>query len=244
MNKNRTDTMTVLEHLGEMRKRLMVSVGFFLVAAVLSFFYADYLRYLLVNPAGDLTLVYFSPPEAFMANIRLAVISGIFLAFPVFIYEIMAFLLPGLYRHEKKLVLGITGGGVLLFFTGAVFAYFIVLKLVLHFFLNFETGALTPMFSVSDYISFIVTLLFSFGLFFQLPLVMWVLGKLEIVSIDVLKRNRKFAILIMLVASSLITPPDIISQILLVFPLLLLYELGIGAVLLTERKRQKEAINL
>lgn len=242
MTKNRTDTMTVLGHLGELRKRIIISGGVFLIAVVFCFLKAGELRYLLVNLAGDISLVYFSPPEAFIANIRLAIISGLVLTLPVFIYEILAFLFPGLHRHEKKIMLGIAGGGVTLFFTGVIFAYFVVLQLVLHFFLNFETSELVPMFNITNYITFVITILFSFGLFFQLPLVLWVLGKMNLISTGVLKRNRKFALLIMLLAAAVITPPDIISQILLVIPLSILYELGIGAVLITERKRQKDLL--
>ena len=240
MKNNRTDTMTVLGHLGELRKRIFVSLIAFIVTVLFSFYYVDFLRMLLVAPADGLSLVYFSPPEAFMANIRLALISGFFLAFPVFLYEILAFVFPGLYRHEKKFVLGVLIGALFLFISGVLFAYYIVLQLILHFFLNFQTGLLTPMFNITSYISFIMTILFVFGIFFQLPLVMWVLGKLNLVSSFFLRKSRKFAILIMLVAAALITPPDVISQIMLVGPLAVLYEAGILLVILTEKKRIKQ----
>ncbi len=240
MKNNRTDTMTVLGHLGELRKRILVALVAFIATVLFSFYYADFLRMLLVAPADGLSLVFFSPPEAFMANIRLALISGFFLAFPVFIYEALAFVFPGLYRHEKKFVMGVLAGGLFLFVSGVLFAYYIVLKLILHFFLNFQTGQLTPMFNITNYISFIITILFVFGLFFQLPLVMWILGKLSLVSSLFLKKSRKFAILIMLVASALITPPDVISQIMLVGPLVVLYEIGVFTVIFTEKKRIKK----
>ena len=242
LSKNRTDSMTVMEHLGELRGRLLVFLGALVIAIVFSFTQADYLRYLLVSPVEGLSLVYFSPPEAFMVNLRLALIGGVVLASPVFIYEVLAFLFPGLYSSEKKFLLGITGGSVSLFVSGIVFAYLVVLQLVLHFFLRFETTQLSPMFNVSSYLSFVFTLLLTFGLFFQLPLVMWVLAKLDLISLDVLRRNRKFALLIMLGASALITPPDIISQLMLIVPLMLLYEIGLIAVKITKKKKLEEEI--
>jgi len=242
LSKNRTDSMTVMEHLGELRSRLLVFLVAFVIAIVFCFLQADYLRYLLVSPVEGLSLVYFSPPEAFMVNLRLALIGGVVLASPVFIYEVLAFLFPGLYSNERRFLLGVTGGGVTLFVLGIVFAYLVVLQLVLHFFLRFETTQLSPMFNVSSYLSFVFTLLLTFGLFFQLPLVMWVLAKLDLISLDVLRRNRKFALLIMLGASALITPPDIISQLMLIVPLMLLYEVGLFAVKITKKKKLEEEI--
>ena len=239
MSKNSTDSMTVLEHLGELRGRIFVILVAFVIAVVVCFTQADYLRYLIVSPAEGLSLVYFSPPEAFMANLRLALIGGAFLALPVLMYEVLAFLFPGLYAHERRFAIGVAFGGLVLFAAGIAFAYLVVLQLVLHFFLRFETTQLSPMFNVSNYISFVFTLHLSFGLFFQLPMVMWVLGKLELISTELLKRQRKFAILIMLGAAAIITPPDIISQLLLIIPLFFLYELGLIAVWRTEKKREK-----
>lgn len=240
MNKHRKDIMTVMEHLGELRLRMMICIVAFVVATIFCFTQVDYIRYLLVSPGGGLKLFFFSPPEAFMANMRLAAIAGLVLVIPVLIYELLAFIFPGLYRHEKKFLLGLTGGAVTLFIIGTLFAYFVVVRLIIHFFIQFETDRLTPLFSITDYISFIVNLIFVCGLFFQLPLVMWILGKLDLITAEVLKRNRKYALLIILIVATILTPPDVISQLLLAIPLQALYEVGIIVVMVSKRDKLKE----
>jgi len=240
LNKHRKDSMTVLEHLGELRLRILISAATFIAAAIFCFTRVDYLRYLLVKPGGGMKLFFFSPPEAFMANMRLAAVAGLALAFPVLIYELMAFIFPGLYRHEKKFLLGLTGGAVTLFAGGALFAYYVIVRLVLHFFIQFETERLTPLFNIGDYISFTINLILCCGLFFQLPLAMWILSKIGLITAKTLKRNRKYALLIILVVAAILTPPDIISQILLAIPLQGLYEIGIMVVVFSERKGIKK----
>lgn len=242
MKKNPGATMSVLEHLSELRRRIIYSGLSVLLAVVFCFTQVGYLRYLLVRPADELKLVYFSPPEAFMANLRLAVIAGLALALPVIIYQALAFLFPGLHRHEKTILLVLIGCVLLLFYLGVFFAYMVVIPFVLHFFLKFETGVLSARFNISEYISFITALLAAFGVTFQLPLVLWVLGKIGMVSSDFLRKGRKYALLIMLLVSAIITPPDIISQVIMVVPLFFLYEAGIIAVVFSEKKRLKESL--
>lgn len=240
MNKHRKDTMTVMEHLGELRLRIIIFVVAFVAATIFCFTRVDYLRYLLARPGGGLKLFFFSPPEAFMANMRLATIAGLVLAFPILIYELLVFIFPGLYRHEKKFLMGLTGGAVTLFIIGTLFAYFVIVRLVLHFFVQFETERLTPLFSVSDYISFTIGLILCCGLFFQLPLAMWILSKLGLVTAEMLKRNRKYALLIILIVAAILTPPDVVSQIMLAIPLQALYEIGIMVVMFSKREKLKE----
>ncbi len=240
MAKNHTENMTVLEHIGELRNRIIVIVVAFIIAVVFSFTQADYIRHLIASPIEGFSLVYFSPPEAFMANLRIAVMVGIFLVLPVIIYEILAFLFPGLYKREKKFAVGVSGGILFFFVAGVLFAYFVVMQLVLQFFLGFQTAQLSPTFNVSNYISFVFNLLLVFGLFFQLPVLFWVLGKMGLITADTLKSKRKYAILIMLGAAALITPPDVISQVILIGPLFVLYELGVWAVVINERKKTDE----
>lgn len=232
--------MTVGSHLNELRRRIVYSLLAFLAGAIFAFTQVKYLRQLLISSAEDMRLAYFSPPEALMADIRLAVIAGLIISAPVIIYQALAFLFPGLYRHEKIIMFKALGTATFLFVAGVSFAYFVVLHLVLHFFLRFETSALRPLFNISSYISFFTTLHLAFGIFFQLPLAMWILGALELVSGDYFKKHRKYAILVMLVAGSLLTPPDIISQLMLVGPLTVLYEMGIISVRINERKRQRQ----
>lgn len=239
MSKNKDGTMPVLEHLAELRLRLLISAGALLVAAVVSFNYVELIRGLLTSPLEGLQLIYLSPPEAFMANLRLALISGLVLSSPVIIYEIMAFIFPGLLKEEKIFFVAVLFGIVILFGAGVAFAYIIVFPFTIRFFLQFASVELEPRFTVTEYISFLFSFHLGFGVVFQLPLLTWALGKIGLISSGFLKRNRKVALLVMLIVSAVITPPDIISQVVMIFPLALLYEIGIIMVLISERKRDK-----
>lgn len=239
MSKNKDGTMPVLEHLAELRLRLLISAGALLVAAFVSFNYVELIRGLLTSPLEGLQLIYLSPPEAFMANLRLALISGLVLSSPIIIYELMAFIFPGLLKEEKVFFVAVLFGIVILFAAGVAFAYIIVFPFTIRFFLQFASVELEPKFTVTEYISFLFSFHLGFGLVFQLPLLTWALGKIGLISSGFLKRNRKVALLVMLVLSAVITPPDIISQVVMVFPLALLYEIGIIMVLISERKRSK-----
>jgi sec-independent protein translocase protein TatC len=239
VSKNKDGTMPVLEHLAELRMRLLISAGALLVAAVISFSYVELIRGLLTSPLEGLQLIYLSPPEAFMANLRLALISGLVLSSPVIIYELMAFVFPGLLKEEKIFFVAVLFGIVVLFAAGVAFAYIIVFPFTIRFFLQFASVELEPKFTVTEYISFLFSFHLGFGVVFQLPLFTWTLGKIGLISSGFLKRNRKVALVVMLVLSAVITPPDIISQVVMVFPLALLYEIGIFMVLISERKRSK-----
>ena len=241
MNETKDGTMSVLEHLAELRLRLFISAGVLLVTAIICFANIELIRSLLTRPLDELKLIYLSPPEAFVANLRLALISGLILSSPVIIYELSAFIFPGLTRGEKLFYLLVLLGIVILFTLGIIFAYLIVFPFTLRFFLQFASEQLEPRFTISEYISFIFSFHLAFGVVFQLPLLTWTLGKIGLLSSEFLKRNRKVALLIMLVLSAVITPPDIISQVVMVLPLIILYEIGIVMVLISEKKRIKEA---
>lgn len=239
MSNNKDGTMPILEHLAELRLRLLIAAGALLVAAIISFAHVEMIRSILTNPLDDLTLIYLSPPEAFMANLRLALFSGLVISSPVILYELLAFAFPGMTRGEKIFVISVLIGSAFLFSSGVVFAYYVVFPFTLRFFLQFAAAQLEPRFAISEYISFILSFHVAFGVVFQLPLLTWSLGKIGLLSTDFLRKHRKIALLVMLIVSSVITPPDIISQVILVFPLLLLYEIGIIMVMISEKKRLK-----
>ncbi|MGM0652757.1 MAG: twin-arginine translocase subunit TatC [Bacillota bacterium] len=239
MSKNIDGTMPILEHLAELRTRLLISAGVLLVATIVCFANIELIRGILTEPLDQLQLIYLSPPEAFMANLRLSLVSGLIISSPVIIYELLAFAFPGLTRGEKMFIVFVLIGAIFLFVSGIVFAYYVVFPFTLRFFLQFADAQLQPRFTISEYIGFILSFHFAFGAVFQLPLVTWALGKIGLLSTEFLRRNRKIALLVMLVLSSIITPPDIISQVILVLPLLLLYEIGIIMVMISERKRLK-----
>lgn len=239
MSNPKDGTMPIADHLAELRLRLFISAGVLFVTAIICFANIGLIRSILTLPLEGIKLIYLSPPEAFMANLRLALTSGLVVAFPVIIYELSAFIFPGLTRGEKVFYIYILLGIILLFGSGVVFAYFVVFPFTLKFFLQFAEAQLEPRFTVSEYISFALSFHLAFGVVFQLPLFTWALGKLGLLTTDFLRRYRKVAVLIMLVLAAVITPPDIISQVVMLFPLILLYELGIIMVRISERKRQK-----
>lgn len=239
MSKNKNGTMPVMQHLAELRLRLFIAAGALLVAAIICFANVEAIRGIITGPLGGLKLIYLSPPEAFMANLRLALVSGFVLSSPVLIYELLAYVFPGLIREEKLLILAILPGIIFLFGSGVVFAYYIAFPFTMRFFLQFASAQLEPLFTVTEYISFVFSFHLAFGLVFQLPLFTWTLGKLGLLTTDFLRRNRKIALLIMLVLSAVISPPDIVSQVIMVLPLLLLYEVGIIMVRISEKKRLK-----
>ena len=239
MSKDKDGTMTVLDHLSELRIRLMVSAGALLAAAVFSFTRVGWIRHFLTAPLDGLQLIYLSPPEALTANFRLSIIAGAVLASPLILYHIMAFLFPAFSRKEKGIALAILPGICFLFCSGVLFAYEVVFPFTIGFFLQFASVSLEPKFTISEYISFVVSFHIAFGLVFQLPLLTWFLGRVGVISSKFLRKNRKFALLVMLVVAAVITPPDVVSQVVMAGPLMLLYEVGIIMVVISEKRNKK-----
>ncbi len=231
--------MSVLDHLDELRKRLIRIIVILLLATVLCFFFVTDILYFLTLPVDGIELIYTKPAEAFVTQIRLAIITAFILTLPLTLFQVLLFILPALKDTEKKAVYPFVFAMFLLFGMGLAFGYYVVLPFALYFFLGFSTESLQPLFSISEYVSFVTSFLLAFGAVFQIPLVFWFLGIIGLVSSMFLRQNRKFAILIIAVLSAVITPPDVFSQLLMVGPLLLLYETGILLIRMTERRRAK-----
>lgn len=242
MGKNRDGTMTVLEHLSELRQRLVLAGGAFLVAVVFAFSRADLIREIIARPVGGINFIYISPPEAFAASLRLSLIAGAVLTFPVLLYQGLAFLLPALYRQEKKLFLGAVAGACILFISGSLFTYYVFIPFIWNFFLKFSSEQLQPYINISDYVTFTCSLTITFGLVFQIPLLAWILARMELITARILQGHWKYALLAILAVSAVITPPDIFSQLLMAVPLIMLYELAVFIVFVTGRKRGRGKI--
>jgi sec-independent protein translocase protein TatC len=240
----------LLEHLIELRQRLVRSIIAIAIAFVVCFYFADDIFNLLIIPyeraAGDereTRVIYTAPQEYFFTQMKLALFGALFLAFPIIANQIYKFVAPGLYKHERHAFLPYLVATPILFTMGAALVYFIVMPLALGFFLSLEQGPgegravieLLP--KVNEYLGLIMTLLFAFGLVFQLPVVLTLLARAGIVDADGLKRKRKYAVVMTFIAAAVLTPPDPISQLGLAVPTLLLYELSIQAVRLVEKRR-------
>jgi sec-independent protein translocase protein TatC len=226
------EAMSFTEHLEELRKRLFRAVIAAFVGFLACYGFKEYLFDMLMRPLlevlpPDSTMIYTSLPEAFFTYLKVSFVAGIFLASPYIFYQIWRFVGPGLYDTEKKFIIPIAIFSGFFFILGGLFAYFIVFPLGFNFFLGYETEIIRPLPSLKEYFSFSIKLLFAFGLAFELPLFIFFLARLGIVNSKGLRKHRKYAILMAFIASALLTPPDIISQLLMSGPLVVLYELGI-----------------
>ena len=229
-------------HLEELRKRLItcfIAIG---IGFLISYGFKEQLFNILTRPLisvmneGD-QLVFTGLPEAFFTYLKVALLSGIMLAAPVIIYQFWIFVAPGLYSKERRILFPIIFLSSFFFVGGALFGYFIVFPFGFKFFLGFATETIRPLPSMREYLSFSSKLLLAFGLAFELPLVITFLAKLGLVSVDFLKKNRKYAILLFFVGAAILTPPDVVTQVMLALPLMALYELSILGARLFGRKQ-------
>jgi sec-independent protein translocase protein TatC len=234
------DRATFIDHLEELRKRLLYSivcVG--LLSAVGYFFSRDILNYL-IRTMPVKVAYFFSPAEAFMAQIKVAIFAGLFVSFPFVLYQVWAFIVPGLTGKERKVSVSYLGSGILLFLVGLAFGYFLLIPFGLKFLFSFRTDYLQPLINVSKVLSFMLWGLLGSGLLFQLPLIVFFLIRLNIVSLKTIAKHQAEAIIIILVLVAVITPSgDAFSMLLISLPLLLLYELSIFVAWISFRKRRR-----
>ncbi|MFC3323708.1 twin-arginine translocase subunit TatC [Mesorhizobium cantuariense] len=249
----------LMEHLIELRRRLIWSLGGFFVAFLVCFFFAKKLFNLLVVPfkwatqwAGldphKVELIYTAPQEFFFTQVKLAMFGGMVIAFPLIATQIYKFIAPGLYKNERNAFLPFLIASPILFLMGASLVYFFFTPMVMWFFLAMQQAgtddqvqiSLLP--KVSEYLSLIMTLIFSFGLVFQLPVVTSLMTRVGMLSSKGLAEKRKWAIVIAFVVAAILTPPDPMSQIGLAIPTILLYEVSIWAARLIERDQEKQRV--
>jgi len=219
---------SIIEHLEELRDRLIKSAIALTVTTLFSFIFAKKLLEILVAPMGATPPVSSSPTTNIVVFTKVALISGVVLAMPVLVYQLMSFIAPGLTRQEKRYLYFVVPGATLSFVVGIAFAYFVMLPTAIPFLKGFLGDIIQPNWFVDKYISFITSLLFWVGLSFETPLLIFFLAKLGIVTPAALSSNRKYAVLVIAVLSAVITPtPDPFNMILVMAPLILLYEIGI-----------------
>ncbi len=236
------------DHLEELRRRLIISVIAIAVGFIVSYFFSKQLFEILMKPLivslpPKSTLIFTSLPEAFFTYLKVSLLSGIFLASPVVLYEMWAFISPGLYKHEKRYVVPFVLFSSIFFIGGALFGYFVVFPFGFKFFLGFATDYIRPMPTIKEYFGFCAKLLFAFGVIFELPLLVLFLSRIGIVNEKMLRKQRKYAILLVFVASAILTPPDVMTQLMMAGPLLALYEISIWVAKVFGRKRVEEEPN-
>lgn len=240
MSKNNQE-MNLFGHLDELRKRLTIIAVVNLVASAVLFTKADFVLdyFLAINPGME--LVFITPSELLVVYFQLSLIMALILCSPVTFYEIWAFVEKGLYRKEKIYISLTLVFGVIFFIGGVAFCYFMVLPTTLKFFMRIAISDVSSMISIKSYISFINTMLLCFGAVFEMPVLVFLLSKLEILTPDFLKKNRGLLIIVIFILAAVITPPDVISQIMLAVPMILLLQLSIvicTVVYKTNRKKQ------
>ncbi len=230
--------MTLVEHLDELRRRILISLAAIAIGACIAFWKIKPIVAYLAKPVGH--LVFLSPTEAFMAYFKLAFFAGLFLASPVILSQIWGFASSALKEKERKTLLFFLPFSVILFLCGAAFAFFIVIPLALKFLINFAGPEVLPVISISEYLSFITILTLVFGVVFELPAVIIILAKLGMVTPAFLSKNRRWAVLVIFITAAVLTPtPDAFTQILMAVPLIFLYEVSIWVSRLVYIKREE-----
>jgi len=240
---NENEKISLTEHLEELRTRMIrcfIAVG---IGFVLSYGFKEKLFQILTKPLIDLMqkddrLIFTGLPEAFFTYLKVALIFGIIIATPVILYQFWMFIVPGLYDKERKMIIPVVVLSSFFFLGGAMFGYFVVFPFGFKFFLGFASETIRPLPSMREYLTFASKLLLAFGVVFELPIIITFLAKFGIVTVDFLKKNRKYALLLFFAGSAILTPPDVITQLMMAFPLMVLYEISIlGAKIFGAKKK-------
>lgn len=224
------ENFVVSEHLDDLRKVFIVCLISVLITAVVSYLaLGNLLLAIVTSPLENLhvNLVYIGMAEAFITKIKLAVLGGLVMSSPVILWQLWCFIRPGLYPRERRILLIFIPAALFLFALGAAFAYFVVFKFATRFLLVVVSEGLTPMLSIGKYVSFLITFIIPFGLAFQLPLAVYFLAKMGWMDHTWLIHKRSYALLFAFVIGAVLTPPDVISQLLLAGPMIVLYEFSI-----------------
>ena len=240
------EPMTLMGHLNELRRRLfriviIVILGFVAFYGVAEQLYAYLSAPLQAQlPAGS-KLIYTSPAGAFFTYMKVALVASLFGTSPISFYQVWAFIAPGLYKEEKRAVIPLAFFSSIFFISGAAFCFFTVFPIAFKFFMGFATDTIVPMISVEEYLGFALKLLIAFGVVFEMPLFAYFLSRFGILSPDFMRRQRRYAILLIFIVAAILTPPDVFSQCLMAIPMLLLYEVSIYVSAIAYKKKENKA---
>ncbi|HYR37585.1 MAG TPA: twin-arginine translocase subunit TatC [Methylomirabilota bacterium] len=237
--------MSFMEHLGELRTRIVWALGSAGVGLVIAVFVTDPAMRFISKPLAKMhtELVFTSPTEAFWTWMKVAMVLAIFISMPAILYQVWKFVSPGLHKHEKKYAVPFIVVGSLLFLIGGAFAMLVIIPYASNFLVTFgQEKGWKPMITVANYTDFVIKFALAFGVVFELPVVITVLALIGVVTPQFLSKNRKYAILINFIIAAVLTPtPDMINQTLMAGPLCILYEVGIICARLAVRKRKAQA---
>lgn len=255
MTQNSTDAsnpenlkaMGLMDHLDELRARVVRSILAIIVLFLISFSFAEYILNFLKGPLIDALpknndgLHFTGPMDVLVANIKVSFLVAVIGSCPIWLYQFWRFLEPALYDHEKKYVFPFIFASVSLFFAGVSFCFFVILPMALDFLIGYGLQVGTAIITVGDYVSLVMILIFGFGIVFETPVILVLLALMDLVSAESLAANRKFVLVGILVLGALLTPPDPISQIAMAIPTYFMYEVSIVIIRMLKRKRNAEA---
>ena len=217
-------SMSITAHLEELRSRIIKSLLAVAAGSGVAYFFLDSITKFLTAPVGK--LYYMQPGEAFFTYLKIDIVAGFLIALPIIFFHVWQFFLPALTKSERAVLGLLVPASVILFFAGLAFAFFLILPLAIKFFMGFSSEDLQSMFSFQNYFDFVITFLLPFGFVFELPLVVIVLAQLGILTSEFLGKYRRIIFFLSFIIGAIITPPDIISQVSLALPVILLYEAG------------------
>lgn len=244
MQQESAASMPLMDHLFELRKRLIRCLLATLLGCMGALFFAPWLLKQVMLPLNtvmpkDSTMIYTTLPGAFLAEFKVALLAGVFIASPYIFYQVWGFVAPGLYK-EEKLQMGLTAlASVVFFITGAVFCYWVLLPFAFPFFLSYSTEYLKAMPDIEYYLSLVLKLILAFGLIFEMPLFAFILAKIGLINGDMLRVVRKYAVVSIFIVAAVLTPPDVGSQLMLAVPMIVLYELGIVIADIVYKNKQR-----
>jgi sec-independent protein translocase protein TatC len=230
--------MGFLDHLLELRSTIIWILSVWIGSSMLLWFFSRHLLDFLLSTIPVESLYFNAPIEAFMVRLKLSFITGALITFPFALFKLWAFISPGLFSREKRIIIPMIAPSAILFYTGAMFAYWVMVPIVLGFLLRFGTDMLEPLISVSKYFEFVARLCFTFGVVFQLPLAIIFLTWIGVVSPKALLSKWRYAIVIIFIAGALLTPPDPASQLLMAIPLVVLFMGSVLLSLIFEKRRK------
>ena len=237
--------MSLMGHLNELRRRLfrmviIVILGFVAFYGVAEYLYAYLSAPLQAQLPEGSKLIYTSPAGAFFTYMKVALVASLFGTSPITFYQVWAFIAPGLYKEEKRAVLPLAFFSSVFFIAGAAFCFFTVFPIAFKFFMGFATDTIVPMISVEEYLGFALKLLIAFGVVFEMPLFAYFLSRFGILSPDFMRRQRRYAILLIFIVAAILTPPDVFSQCLMAMPMLILYEVSIYVSAIAYKKKESK----
>ena len=234
--------MSLMDHLRELRRRLCYCVAAAFVGFCVCMFFVEPIFNVLTKPLiaalpPGSTAMYTTLPEAFFTRMYIAFMSGLFLVSPLIFYEIWAFISPGLYEEEKRFIIPVALISAVFFVGGGLFCYYIVFHYAFQFFMSFATEQIVAAPKISDYLDFVMKLLLAFGLIFEMPIFTFFLSRMGVVTAPRMRRARRYAVLVIFIVAAILTPPDVVSQLLMAVPMLILYEVSILVAVIFGKKK-------